>query len=99
MNQLLNRFPLFVTLVPALLLAACSSPITGGPDSDPNATPLTLSEPAECTGVAGGCTLMMSDGQLTLAGTANVPVESMSYTVQGSTDQVISADSPVALRR
>ena len=83
-----------------ILLAACGTSTTEptNPGSDtPSASPVTLSEPTDCTDAAGNCTLMMSDGALSISGTVNVPVTSMSYTVLGSTDEVVSEDVPVTL--
>ena len=103
------RHPLRLRLIAALfavagLLAACGSPITQEPTPEPTPEPgtpsasaLTLSEPAVCTDITGDCTLMMSDGTLSLAGTANVSVANMRYTVQNSTDEVVSEDVPVTL--
>ncbi len=95
---ILNTRLILTLLLTAGLLAACGSPLTEPTNpTDPSASPVTLSEPAVCADVSGDCTLMMSDGALTLAGTVNVPVTSVRYTVQGSADEVISADNPVTL--
>ncbi len=93
-------YRLLVFLLTAGLLAACGTPFTEPTEpapNDPSASPVTLSEPAVCTDVSGDCTLMLSGDALTLAGTVSVPVTNMRYTVQGSTDEVISADNPVTL--
>ena len=96
-NAYLSRLAATLVMV-AGLLAACSSPITQPtPEpTDPGVAALTLSEPTVCAEVSD-CTLMIGDGAVTLAGTVNVPVADMSYTLQGTTDQVISTDTPVAL--
>ena len=74
---------LFVAL--AFTLTACAN--NPAPTSDTPA--LSFSEPADCSAKVA-CTLMVEDGSLSLTGSANVDVASMSYSLNEGVDESVN---------
>ena len=62
-----------------LFFTACTDTFTPQP-TDPSATPaIEFTEPVACTYGQAGCTLMVENGRLSLAGSTNGAVNKMSY--------------------
>ena len=83
----MNRTPNKIVAVfafTAALLAACSNPFVPAPSASPA---LTFAEPVDCTYGSAGCTLMVTDGILNLAGTTNGAVAQMSYSVKNGDNE------------
>ena len=78
---------LLAAFASAALLAACSNPFVSAPGQTPA---LTFAEPVDCTYGSAGCTLMVTDGTLSLAGTTNGAVAQMSYVLNKEEAQLVS---------